>query len=87
MSRSTKSPAEPDDPAPGADPAPAEGKDDRKRKAKVGVGVGIGSAALMAALLYANRARRQSPKKKTPAPQGGAEVINPPPKIPGDDAS
>lgn len=78
MSRSTKSPA---------DAAPDQGKDDLKRMTKVGVGVGIGSAALVAALLYANRARRQSPKKKAPAPQGGAEVINPPPKIPADDAS
>ena len=76
MSRSTKSPA---------DAAPDQGRDDLKRMAKVGVGVGIGSAALVAALLYANRVRRPSPKKKAPA--GGAEVINPPPKIPADDAS
>ncbi len=84
MSRSTKSPDDSDDAA--AAVAPDQGQDDRKRKTKVGVGVGIGSAALMAALLYANRARRQAPKKKAPAPEIGAEVISPPSKIPADDA-
>ena len=42
--------------------APATNEDEARRKAnmvKAGIGIGIGSAAIVAALLYSNSARRK----------------------------
>ena len=56
-------PASPAEPASPAAPAPAEdaraGSDSRRKKhLMAGAAIGIGSAAIVAALLYANRGRR-----------------------------
>ena len=50
----SKEPSFPED-APVGQDAPV---DDRKRRARQLIGAGIGSAAIVAALLYANRGRR-----------------------------
>lgn len=52
-----------DPPAGAAQPEEAKKTDSRRTKHLVaGAAIGIGSAALVAALLYANRARRSSDK-------------------------
>lgn len=61
-----REPSYPDDtpvekPSPGKSSAEAEGKAEgasRTRKIVTGAAIGIGSAALVAALLYANRSRK-----------------------------
>lgn len=37
----------------------------RKRMLKTGIGIGIGSAAVVAALLYANQSRKKKPETKS----------------------
>jgi hypothetical protein len=44
------------------DTLPEEEK--RAKRLKTGIGIGIGSAAVMAALLYANHARKKKPGQK-----------------------
>ncbi len=38
-------------------------EDQRAKRLKTGIGIGIGSAAIMAALLYANHARKKKSDK------------------------
>ena len=54
----------PDD-TPTTPPEPS-GEDPRRRWGKTGVGIGIGSAAIVAALLYANRSKPKRPKGTNP---------------------
>lgn len=55
--RPPEPPVPPDPPSPPAPPAaPDSGK--RNKQLMAGVAVGIGSAAIVAALLYANRSRK-----------------------------
>lgn len=46
------------DAAPAGETSPQERSEQRKKSLMTGVAVGIGSAAIVAALLYANRSRR-----------------------------
>jgi len=56
-SHSDSAPADP--PAGPAEPQPAKKQDSRRtRQIVAGAAIGIGSAALVAALLYANRSRK-----------------------------
>ena len=59
----SREPSYPDDaavdpPAGAAAPEPAKKSDSRTKHIVTGAAIGIGSAALVAALLYANRARK-----------------------------
>ena len=53
-----KEPSYPEDSPVGGGEAPGEGGKRKKQLVRTGVAVGIGSAAIVAALLYANRGKR-----------------------------
>ena len=53
------------DDTPTTPPEPS-GDDARRRWAKTGVGIGVGSAAIVAALLYANRSKPKGPAGTNP---------------------
>ena len=53
-----RQPTQSDDAKPEADDSPKAGGSKRNKRIVTGAAIGIGSAALVAALLYANRSRK-----------------------------
>ena len=54
-------------------PSEPSGEDPRRRWGKTGVGIGIGSAAIVAALLYANRPKPKRREGTNPQGSGTPE--------------